>query len=136
MLPGGDNGVVLGNLNNYLNYACGFNSSSFKYETRYRNYNYGSGHLRALDDVVDCLYHDALPVVWIPDTSVLGYYNNNSFRHYVIIDAVDFEAGQITIFDPHYDNRFFGTNYISFDEFYDIFKTGAWLSVYTNKGSQ
>lgn len=129
--------MVIGKATSYLNNRCGFNSSMFKYENR--NYYYSNkGHLAALNDIIDCLYYDALPIVRVQDTKVLGYYEE-SFQHYIVVAEVDMQAGQMNILDPHYDDKYYGLHTISFEEFYKISEDkdwGVWLSVYTNKGSK
>lgn len=135
LVPGGE-GVVIGNATKYINNRCGFNSSKFKYENRLYYYS-NKGHFSALNDVIDCLYYDAVPIIRVQDTTVLGYYDK-SFQHYIVVESVDLQAESMNIIDPHYDNKYYGLHTISFEEFYKIADNtiGMWLSVYTDKGKQ
>lgn len=95
------------------------------------------GYKQALTSISNCLINDAVPVINVSDTSLLGYYNGNSFGHYIVVNYVDFNAETVMLYDPHYDDRYYGNHLISFDEFNQLAKGLAyddsrlWISVYT-----
>ncbi len=104
--------------------------NGYTYKTKaftYYTYN------KALDFIEISLVMDAVPVIRLQDTSLLSYYKGASFTHYVVITSVDFNAESITIIDPHYDDKYFGTHQISFAEFNNLAKNSRdfWISTYT-----
>lgn len=57
------------------------------------------------------------------------------------VTCVDIQAELITVVDPHYDDKYFVVNYITFDEFEEMIKKSlqkdgehatTWLIVYKN----
>lgn len=88
---------------------------------------------QALDFIETSLVMDAVPVIRVSDTSLLGYYHGNKYSHYMVVDSVDFNAECVTLVDPHYDNAYFGKHTISFDEFDYLAENcnDFWVSVYT-----
>jgi len=108
--------------------------NGYKYKTKaFTIYSYQE----ALDFIETSLVMDAVPVIRIADTALLGYYNGESFCHYMVVDSVDFNAESVQLVDPHYDNKYFGNHSISFDEFEYLAKNSRdfWVSVYTNVSS-
>lgn len=89
---------------------------------------------KALDFIEASLVMDAVPVIKVSNTALLGYYNGSSFDHYMVVDSVDFNAESVQLVDPNCDNRYFGNHSITFDEFEYLAKNSGdfWVSVYTN----
>lgn len=88
----------------------------------FTKYNYSE----SISYMTYAFVHNMVPVVYIADTSKFDYYYYNdkgSFTHYVVVASIDYESETICIVDPHYDNRYGGIHYVSFDEFYDAMKT-------------
>lgn len=95
----------------------------------------------ALDFVADSLINDAVPVIQVHDTSVLGYYNGYSCGHYVVVVSINTLEREITLADPNKNPAYFGYHVISFEEFNSLAeklansKHNFWISVYTNAES-
>ena len=96
------------------NYS-GSNPYGYGVFTKY-NYSESIGYM------TNAFVHNMVPVVYIADTSAFDYYGKDSFTHYVVVSSIDYESETICIVDPHYDSKYGGTHYISFDEFYDAMK--------------
>lgn len=91
----------------------------------------------ALDFIETSLAMDAVPVIRVSDTALLDYYHGESFRHYMVVSSVDFNAECVNLVDPHYDEKYFGVHSISFEEFNYLARNckDFWVSVYTNAAS-
>lgn len=86
----------------------------------------------------DSLRSNAIPIIMIPDTRFLGYYDGDSYRHFMIVKRIDTFNKTLTVVDPHYDARYFGEHTISFDELYGVILNAPdpddrniWASVYS-----
>lgn len=105
--------------------------SGYSYKTKaFTIYSYN----KALDFIESSLIMDAVPVIRVADTSLLGYYYGHSCSHYMVVTQVDILAREITVVDPHYNNQYFGVHNISFSEFENMAKNSRdfWISTYTN----
>lgn len=95
----------------------------------------------ALDFIADSLINDAVPVIQVHDTSVLGYYNGYRCGHYVVVVSINTLEREITLADPNKNDAYFGYHVISFEEFNYLAETLAytdhnfWISTYTNAES-
>lgn len=90
----------------------------------------------AIELVKESLRKDAVPIVRIPDTSVLGYYGGLSQCHYVCVSKVDTNKGTVTLVDPNNTKSgnsypYFGTKVISMKEFNDLVNYDGWIALYT-----
>lgn len=65
-------------------------------------------------------------------TSVLGYYNGNSYSHYMCISQVNTNNNTVTVVDPHYNDTYRGTHVISMSEFEDLVNYDGWIALYTS----
>ena len=132
-LQTGSKGTNISNITKVMNNNIP-SVNGYTYKTKaftYKTYN------KALDFIEISLVMDAVPIIRVEDTSLLKYYKGETFSHYVVITAVDFNAESITLIDPHYDNKYFGTHQISFDEF-NYFAENSndlWISTYTKVSS-
>lgn len=91
----------------------------------------------AFDFIADSLINDAVPVLLVWDTSLLGYYNGYSCGHYMVVVCIDTLEREITLADPNNNPAYFGYHVISFDEFNYLAENASdlWMSVYTNAKS-
>lgn len=104
--------------------------NGYKFKTKaFTVYSYQ----RALDFIEISLVEDCVPVIRVPDTTLLHYYGDKKFSHYMVVESVDFNAECVTLYDPHYDNKYFGRHIISYEEFENLAKNSKdfWVSVYT-----
>ncbi len=105
--------------------------NGYTYKTKaFTKYSYN----KALGFIESSLMMDAVPVIRVADTSLLGYYNGHSCSHYMVVTQVDILAQEVTLVDPHYNNQYFGVHNISFSEFENMAKNSSdfWVSTYTN----
>lgn len=108
--------------------------NGYIYKTKaFSKYTYN----KALGYIESSLIMDAVPVIRVKDTSLLGYYNGHSCSHYMVVTSVDILAEEITVIDPHYDDKYFGVHYISFTEFENMAKNckDLFISTYTTDSS-
>lgn len=93
-------------------------------------------YTKALDLVIASLEQNAVPIIRIPDTSVLGYYDGESQHHYVCISEVNTKTGKVTLVDPNNTKvgnsyPYFGTKVITTAEFEALVDYDGWIAVYT-----
>ena len=108
--------------------------NGYIYKTKaFSKYTYN----KALGYIESSLIMDAVPVILVKDTSLLGYYNGHSCSHYMVVTSVDILAEEITVIDPHYDDKYFGVHYISFTEFVNMAEKckDLFISTYTTDSS-
>ena len=127
------NGTPIGNITNVMK-ANVPSRNGYSYKTKAFTKN---SYNKALGYIESSLIMDAVPVILINDTSLLSYYNGESYHHYMVVTSVDTLAGLVTVIDPHYDDKFFGVHYISFTEFTNMVKNckDFWVSTYTTDSS-
>ncbi len=104
--------------------------NGYKFKTKaFTVYSYQ----RALDFIETSLVEDCVPVIRVPDTALLCYYKGKSFSHYMVVEAVDFNAESVTLVDPHCDDKYFGRHTIFYEDFENLAKNSKdfWVSVYT-----
>lgn len=122
-------GSNITNIKNYLNQrVTGSNGYSFS-TMIFTRYTYNT----VLDYIEESLIMDTVPILLLTPRSNLGYYNGNTPSHYVVVESVDFNAGTVTIIDPHYSNTYFGSHVITTDELVTVAKNSQdlWAVVYT-----
>ena len=89
---------------------------------------------KALSFISESLIYDAVPVIKVSDTKLLKYYKGENCSHYMVVNYVDFNAETVMLYDPHYDDKYYGNHTISFDEFNYMAEKCTedfWVSVYT-----
>ena len=86
----------------------------------------------AIELVKKSLQNNGVPIIRVDDTSVLGYYNGNSYSHYICISQVNTNNNTVTVVDPHYNDSYRGTHVISMSEFEAIVNYDGWIALYTN----
>lgn len=124
-----NSGTNISKLNNYIQSYYSSTGTTYKVKA-FTKYSYS----KAINFVKYSLSNGAAPVIRIDDTSVLGYYNNNSYTHYVTISAVDTKNNTVTLVDPHYLSTYRGTHKITMEEFENLVNYDGWMCVYTNAG--
>lgn len=90
----------------------------------------------AIELVKTSLQQNAVPIIRISDTSVLGYYNGRSQTHYVCISEVNTINKTVTLVDPNNTMvngkyPYNGTFNISMSEFEDLVNYDGWIALYT-----
>lgn len=128
------------NITPYINSKY-FSNAAVKYNTKCFTIN---SYSKLPYYLSDSLKSSRVPVIMIPDTSYLGYYEGYSYSHYMVVKRVDTVNKTLTVVDPFHlsytDNlnqwkneTFFGEHTISFDELFGSPKNrkDIWASVYT-----
>ncbi len=85
----------------------------------------------AIELVKESLKKDAVPIIRIYDTKVLGYYNGLSQTHYMCISEVNTKNNTVTLVDPHYDSTYRGRHTIKISEFEKLVNYDGWIALYT-----
>lgn len=127
------NGTPIGNITEVMK-ANVPSRNGYSYKTKaFTKYSYN----KALGYIESSLIMDAVPVILVKDTSLLGYYKGHSCSHYMVVTSVDTLAEQITVIDSHYDDKYFGVHIISFTEFENMAKNcrDFFISTYTTNSS-
>lgn len=86
----------------------------------------------AIEMVKTSLQQNAVPIIRVDDTSVLGYYDGEQFTHYMCISKVNTVNNTVTVVDPHKKDAYRGTHTISMAEFEDLVNYDGWIALYTN----
>lgn len=128
------------NITPYINSKY-FSNATIKYNTKCFTIN---SYSKLPYYLSDSLKSSRVPIIMIPDTSYLGYYEGYSYSHYMVVKRVDTVNKTLTVVDPFHlsytDNltqwkneTFFGEHTISFDELFGSPKNheDIWASVYT-----
>ena len=87
---------------------------------------------KAIELVKKSLQRNAVPIIRVDDTSVLNYYNRNSYSHYMCISKVNTNNNTVTLVDPHYDPAYRGAHVISISEFEELVNYNGWIALYTS----
>ncbi|MGN0181718.1 MAG: C39 family peptidase [Candidatus Ornithomonoglobus sp.] len=104
-------------------------SSGYEYKAKaFTCYTYQN----AIELVKKSLQQNAVPIIRVGDTSVLGYYNGQSYTHYMCISEVNTNNNTVTLVDPHFNATYRGTHVISMSEFEDLVNYDGWIALYTN----
>ena len=126
------NGTYIGQISAYMRQQFPA-KNGYEYKAKaFTRYSYGN----AIELVKASLAQNAVPIIRVPDTSVLGYYNGISQSHYVCISEVDTNKNIVTLVDPNNTGgttnpRYLGTWKVSMTEFENIVNYDGWIAVYT-----
>lgn len=126
------NGTYIGSISAYMrNHFPAKNGYEYKAKA-FTRYTYGN----AIELVKASLAQNAVPIIRVPDTSVLYYYHGTSQSHYVCVSKVDTENNEVTLVDPNCtggtdDPRYMGTWTVPMSEFENIVNYDGWIAVYT-----
>lgn len=91
----------------------------------------------AIELVKVSLQQNAVPIIRIPDTSVLTYYGGLKQKHYVCISEVDTKNNTVTLVDPNNTVKdgktpYYGTHTISISQFEKLVDYDGWIALYTS----
>lgn len=128
-------GVDIAIVTNYMNKY--YSSSSIcQYESRFFiSYS--------VDKVVyylsDSLRGNQVPIIMIPNTKYLEYYDGYSCTHFIVVKKVDTLNKTLTIVDPFHNDsmdalnkKCFGEHTLTFDQLYNVVNNcGVFVSAYT-----
>lgn len=122
-------GTYITNISAYMRQRCPA-KNGYEYKAKaFTCYTYEN----ALELVKTSLQKNAVPIIRIPDTSVLTYYDGLSQTHYVCVSQVDMNEGTVTLSDPNntsYD--LWDRHDIPISEFEALVNYDGWIVLYTN----
>lgn len=123
-----ENGTYITNISAYMRQQFPA-ANGYEYKAKaFTRYTYQN----AIELVKKSLQQNAVPIIRVDDTSVLGYYNGNSYSHYMCISQVNTNNNTVTVVDPHYNDTYRGTHVISMSEFEDLVNYDGWIALYTS----
>jgi len=64
------------------------------------------------------LSYDRAPILYAI-TENLPYYGGNLYYHYITVTDFDYTTMNMTLYDPHIDNRYYGIHSVSWQEAYN-----------------